>query len=58
MEKSVECALHILYAHSSPYIIRVVRSRRMRWAGACITYRRDGEIHTKFLSENLKEETA
>jgi hypothetical protein len=28
--------LHDLY--SSPHIIRVIKSRRMRWAGACSTY--------------------
>jgi hypothetical protein len=41
--------LHNLYA--SPDIIRVIKSRRMRWARnvACM-----GEMYTKFLSENLK----
>jgi hypothetical protein len=41
--------LHNLYA--SPTVIRVIRSRRMRWMGHVA---RMGEIRTKFWSENLK----
>jgi len=39
--------LHKLY--TSPNIISLIKSRRIR---ACSTH---GEMHTKFLSENLKE---
>jgi hypothetical protein len=39
--------LHDLY--SSPNIIRIIKSRRMRWAGACSAH---GE---KFGLESLKE---
>jgi hypothetical protein len=37
--------LHALY--SSPNIIRVIKSRRLRWAGHVARMRR-GEVHTGF----------
>ena len=31
MEKNTQCELNYLYC--SPYVVRVIKSRRMRWAG-------------------------
>jgi hypothetical protein len=41
--------LHNLYA--SPNIIRMIKSRRIRWA---VHVARMGEMHAEFWSENLK----
>jgi hypothetical protein len=40
--------------YSSPNIVQVIKSRRMRWAGhvACIG---GGEVHTRFWWGNLRE---
>jgi transcription elongation factor len=43
--------LHNLY--NSLNIIRVIKSKRMRWAGHVV--RIGDEMHTKFWSENLKQ---
>jgi len=40
--------------NSSPHVIRVNTSRRMRWAGHVARMGR-GEVHTGFSWENLKE---
>jgi hypothetical protein len=40
--------------YSSPDIIRVINSRRMRWAGHVARMGR-GEVHTKFWCGNLRE---
>jgi hypothetical protein len=45
--------LHKLY--TSPNIIRVIKSRMMRWAG---DFARMGEMRTKYVSENLKGNTS
>jgi hypothetical protein len=42
------------YLYSSPNIIRVMKSRRMRWAGHIGSVGR-GEVHTGFWWGNLKE---
>jgi hypothetical protein len=47
--KSYNDELHSLY--SSPNIIRVIKSRRMRWAGNVV---RGGKVFTRFLLEVLK----
>jgi len=39
--------------YSSPSIVRVIESRRMRWGGACSTY--GGEVYTGFWWGNLRE---
>jgi hypothetical protein len=44
--------LHDLY--SSTNIFRVIKSRRMRWAGNAACIRSRGEVHTGFWRENLK----
>jgi hypothetical protein len=44
-----------LYAlYSSPYIIRVIKSRIVRWAGH-VAHIGIGEVHTGFLWGNLSE---
>ena len=45
----------INYPYSSPNIIQVIKSRRMRWEGhvACVGAR--GEVHTGFWWENLRK---
>jgi hypothetical protein len=46
-----------LYAlHSSPNIIRVIKSRRLRWAGYVARMGR-GEVHTGIWWGNLREGT-
>jgi hypothetical protein len=42
--------------YSSPYIIRVIKSRRMRWAGHVASMKERGEMHTEFWWGDLKEE--
>jgi hypothetical protein len=42
--------------HSSPNIIRVVKSRRMRWAGHVASMGR-GKVYTEFCEESWREET-
>jgi hypothetical protein len=44
--------LHSLY--SSPDIIRVIKSRRLRWAGNAARMAK-GKMHTRFSVENLRE---
>jgi hypothetical protein len=39
---------------SSPNIVRVIKSRRMRWGGRCGTVGR-GEVHTGFWKGDLRE---
>jgi hypothetical protein len=41
--------------YSSPTIIRVIKSRRMRWAGHVARMGRRGEVHTGFYWGNLRE---
>jgi hypothetical protein len=41
--------------YSSPNIIRVIKSRRMRWAWACSTYGGKGDVHTGFWWGDLRE---
>jgi hypothetical protein len=45
--------LHDLY--SSPNIIRVMKSTRMRWAGHVARVGEKREVHTGFLWGNLRE---
>jgi hypothetical protein len=40
--------------HSSPNIIRMIKSSRMRWAGH-VARMEEREMHTGFLSEYLQE---
>ena len=40
--------------YSSSNIVRVIKSRRMRWAGH-VAHMGRGEVHTGFWLENLKE---
>jgi len=42
--------------YSSPNIIRVIKSRRMRWAGHVAVWSR-GEVYTGFWWGNLRERT-
>jgi hypothetical protein len=46
--------LHSLY--SSPNIVRVIKSRRMRWAGHVARMGR-GDVFTRFCWESRREET-
>jgi len=41
--------------NSSPNIIWVIKSRRMRWVGACSLYEGRGMVHTVFWWGNLRE---
>jgi hypothetical protein len=41
--------------HSSPKIIQVIKSRRMRWAGDVACMGRRGEVHKGFWLGNLRE---
>jgi hypothetical protein len=46
-----------LYAlYSSPNIVRLIKSRRLRWTGQ-VARMGEGEVHTGLWWENLKEET-
>jgi hypothetical protein len=47
--------LHNLY--SSPNFIKVIKSRRMRWAGECIMHGRDDELIQNFGKEILNKVT-
>jgi hypothetical protein len=40
--------------YCSPNIVRVIKSRRMRWVGVCSTYGVKGEGHTGFWRGNAK----
>jgi len=40
--------------YSYPNIVRVIKSRRMRWAGH-VAYMGRGEVYTEFWWENLKD---
>jgi len=40
--------------YSSPNIILMIKSRRMRWAGH-VAYMGRGEVYTGFWGENLRE---
>jgi hypothetical protein len=41
--------------YSSPIIIQVIKSRRMRWAGHVARMGGRGEVHTGFWRRNLRE---
>ena len=54
--RGADCTFHYeLYDMYSPNIIRVVKSRRMRWAGHVACMGGGGEMLTRFWWEDLRE---
>jgi uncharacterized protein YdeI (YjbR/CyaY-like superfamily) len=53
-KKMRDWKLHNIY--SSPYIIRMIKSRRIRWGGSCSTHGNE-EVCIYFSWENRKKKT-